>query len=210
MRKTLSIHYLTLTAICLVCIASCSPSDPPTTPNLPDPGYDAFYAYFPSEDGYQWTYEEKTYDGQENLLSSTTITGTYNKDNQSIEYKNGSYSNWYNSGSMLRCCNGAILLDYKEVNCNDDSTLISEKYTESGTFSSVYQFCKFQTAEVENYDDIDCIKTYQKNTFTDGSELHIERYFGKNIGLIYEKQTAIDLLGRVFQVNTKVLESHEF
>ena len=63
---------------------------------------------------------------------------------------------------------------------------------------------------LEGYENTKSIKTFQHNTFKDGSQRLIDRHFGFGIGLLYEKQTSINVQGEVNRVETKQLKSHQF
>jgi hypothetical protein len=197
----------------LLWIASCT--EDRTTISVPAPSYNQAYNYFPSQDGYEWTYIVIIEDGQGTTLSESTETGIYKAATNSIVSSvNGSLigtSNWYNSGSRLLCCNGSVLLDYTELDCAEDSTLIREETTVSNkTFIQTYQHCNTKQMGFEGYENTKSIKTFQHNTFRDGSQLLIDRHFGFGIGLLYEKQTSINVQGEVNRVETKQLKSHQF
>jgi hypothetical protein len=182
-----------------------------------EPGYYTAYNYFPSEDGYKWEYQNTTTNGNDSILEQVILIGIYSQPSKSINYmvdnQTRGYANWYNSGSRLICCNGSILIDYKQLDCNGDSVLIREENLQNGTFNTfirTYQFCETETLYVKGYENRDCIKTLQLNTFDDGSTLMTERYFGFGVGLMYEKQVNYDVDELIESTTTKELVSHQF
>jgi len=202
---------LLLLTLITISLCSCT-TEPSYIP--PEPSFNFAYSYFPSEDGYQWQYIKTTTDGTDSVLERSSLTGIYDKNQKSILYsKNGSYSNWYNYGSNLKCCNDMTLLDYNKLDCSEDSTLINEdKFKSNGynTYVKIYQHCDTKNILVEGYEGTDCIKTHQINTVDDGTKLIIDRYFGFGVGLIYERQISYDVNQRISTIETKELVSHAF
>jgi hypothetical protein len=211
--KIMKLKIQTILALLLATLFFSSFTEKPE-PYIPSvPSYNTAYNYFPSEDNYQWQYLEKSTDKNGTITNERTITAVYDKTTNQINYSNTSYSNWYNSGSRLICCNGSILIDYKQLDCNGDSVLIREENLKNGTFNTfirTYQFCKTETLYVKGYENRACIKTLQLNTFDDGSTLVIERYFGFGVGLIYEKKVSYDVDELIESMTTKELVSHQF
>lgn len=183
-----------------------------TTPD--SPYYDQGYNYFPSQDGYQWTYKTTVSDGNGNITSEKEEIAVYDKSTSQLNFTVDNnaigYANWYNINQRLQCCSGSILLDYSELDCLQDSTLIREENTENDTYITTHQHCKTKTIELENYKDVECIKTYQRNRSVNGSEVHIFRYFGYGVGLLKEVQTYVDIDGEIVAVKQKELKSHRF
>lgn len=175
--------------------------EPPPTSTPPDLPYtNAGYNYFPSEDGYQWEYWNTIKDENDSIIEQEKQIGVYSKPSTSINYTSDNqgrgYSVWYNYGERLLCCGSTILIDYKNLDCVEDSILIREESVTAGSrtvFIQTYQYCERKYRLVEGYEGTECIKTLQINKFDDGNKLVIERYFGFGIGLIYESQVTYDL-----------------
>lgn len=202
-------------AFIICCIALCSCTDTPIVASPPDLAYtNDGYKYFPSEDGYQWTYKTTIFGGNGDVMSEQEKIAVYDKStlrlNFTINNQVTSYANWYNTRERLECCNGSMLIDYSELDCFQDSLLIREENTENVVYITTYQHCNTETIELKNYEDIECIKTYQRNQFVDGSELHIIRYFGYKIGLLKNIQTSIDIDGKIENIELSELLSHRF
>lgn len=185
--------------------------------NTQEPGYNTAYNYFPSEDGYEWEYWKTTTNGNDSILEQVKLKGVYSQPSMSIYYtvdnQTSGSANWYNYGSKLVCCNGTTLIDYTKLDCAEDSILIQERSFPSGSqqvFIQLYQFCEREYPLVEGYESTASVKTLQTNTWSDGSKLVIERYFGFGIGLIYELQVSYDVGGKVDQTEIKELISHQF
>jgi hypothetical protein len=182
-----------------------------------EPGYYTAYNYFPSEDGYKWEYQNTTTNGNDSMLEQVILIGIYSQPSKSINYtvdnQTRGYANWYNYGSKLICCNGNTLIDYTKLECAEDSILIQERSFPSSdqqVFTQLYQFCERKYPLVEGYEGTASVKTLQTNTWSDGSQLVIERYFGFGIGLLYEIQVSYDVGGKVDQTEIKELTSHKF
>lgn len=179
--------------------------------------YEFAYEYFPNEHNYQWIYSLTITNGSGTDSETKTVTGTYDKSKNRIDYvhdnQSGGYANWYNRGNRLECCNGSILIDYDQLDCDKDSVIIESAYSHfnnDSTFIQKIQYCKTVKLEIEGYKDIECVRTFQTNTFSDGSILEIERFFGHGIGLMYNKQTSYYIDGRINKIETRKLISHVF
>ncbi len=184
------------------------------TPTIKSPETNSNYAFFPLKDGYEWNYEMTSVDFILNKTIKRNQLTKYSLDSQRLNnYYDGilwSYSYWKNQNNLLKCCVNTILLDYSQIGCTADSVLIQHVKKEDYTISN-YQFCdKILPSEVSDYSKVYCIKTTQINAYADGSEIHIKRYFGFDVGLVFEQQTYLDELGNTVKQETQKLVSHNF
>ena len=205
---------LVLSISILLSFASCKVEPIDTTP---DPSYNNAYNYYPSEDGYQWEYIERTTNDKNELTEEVALTAVYYQSDSTIEYSANdrvrSSAKWYNHGSRLMCCNNMRLLDYTKVDCIEDSTIIFEdNFDRNGLndFIQIYQYCEPQYKLIEGYEGTKCIKTVHSIKYGEGNEDIVIRYYGFGIGLIYESKTSFDLEGKLSQTVTKELVSHKF
>ena len=200
-----------LPVVLMISVLACKDkSKPMYTP----PDYSENYKYFPIKDGREWNYEITYVDSINNSRELYTELAKYNKDSSRTDYfRDGnlvSYAYWTNYDNKLGCCEGAVLVDYNQLECKSDSVLIFKKV--SGTTQiAVFQYCekKFLT-DVPKYEGISCIKTFQRNTYKGGNTLLIINYFGYGVGLIFRQQTRFDKFGKFESQETQKLLSHNF
>jgi hypothetical protein len=174
--------------------------------------YSENYKYFPIEVGREWTYNVKIIDKVSGTENEFIQIGKYNKDSVRTDYfrdsKLFSYTYWSNSNNKLGCCGDMILIDYNQLNCNEDSVLI---YTNENLNIKIHQYCKLVFKDdISEYNEVKCVKTIQINELNGGGILKIVQYFGHNVGLIFREETRFDHLGDIERETTWKLKSHNF
>lgn len=174
------------------------------------------HKYFPVKDGRTWNYETTLYGDKNVLISTHEDIGVYSMDSGCINnFRDGKFissSYWANSSSKMTCCNGRTLIDYSIIGekCIGDSVLTHTEEN-SGISIKMYQNCGRQYATmVMEYKDVECIRTYQKNTFSSGKTLEIINYFGYEVGLIYREEINKDAGGLLIGREVQKLKSHNF
>ncbi|MFT5723153.1 MAG: hypothetical protein ACI9JN_000262 [Bacteroidia bacterium] len=196
---------------CIAILISCTDAPNPTTFTAPD--FSEVHKYFPTQDGNKWDYKLKITD----FNGTTTIfeqRAIYSTDSLALNFYRDdilwSWANWSNDGNLLRCCGDKILVDYGLLNCSSDSVSIYHNEV-SHPETSIYQFCEKKFAlDVADYKTIECIKTVQYNTFSNGNTLKITNFFGYGVGLVYRQQITFDELGVIQNQETLILETHTF
>jgi len=147
------------------------------------------------------------------LFPSTKInfdSAVYFQDSlKMIFYRGGRpwyYKYWLHSGNTLGCCGKTILLDYNKLNCNGDSALISN-IKQSKDSVVIHQFCKETIVKNDILGELKCIRTLQKNYREGVVVLRINRYYSRNIGLVYNQQEGFNASGMATYTETKDLAS---
>lgn len=183
-----------------------------TTP-IPQPDYSELHRYFPSQDGYTWHYQDVRQNRRGDTTRNIKLRGVYDEFSRSLNYYVGDSSQgtayWYNDRDKLLCCNGLVLIDYSMLGCDGDSVLIYSDSISSGS-RNLYQYCDLVYTDVKGYDSIPCIKTLQINDYDNGTDLIIECYFARDIGLILQKTKNEHWLSGINYRQTQTLLSHEF
>jgi hypothetical protein len=206
--------YIALTYFCIVILFSSCEDE--KTIATPEPSYNNAYGYFPSENDYQWEYARTVTDDNDSTIVNEKLIAIYNKSDSTTTYRAGidgrRSAKWYNMGERLVYGDSSILIDYKKLNCTEDSLLIREESIlgSSGVFIQTFQLCERKYALVEGYEGKACVKTRQINKLNDGTKVIIIRYFGYGVGLVYESKISFDLNENIIETEIIQLISHTF
>ena len=182
--------------------------------NLPVPiDYSTNYKYNPTIDSSYWEYQvyelNEFGDTVKDYIIDTYYDASTRRFNSYEQNLVKSYRLWANYNNQVVCCVDRVLVDFNQLGCQGDSVLVDQD-SNSNIQIAVYQFCDATIPSiVVNYQGIKCIRTTQYNNYSDGSSLEIVRYFGYNVGLIYENQRELDGQGKVFWESFQFLRTHD-
>ncbi len=209
-RITANILFNTFAALLLISSGSCRKSPNRLSGTASNP-YTESYRFFPIQDKREWTYEVEFTD--QNGTTKHEELARYRTDSMCTNwYRDGvlqSMTYWANNANEMGCCGDVVLIDYDLLSCNADSVAIYSKQDASSS-RVIHQFCGRKKAEVDNYKQLDCIKTIQRNTDPAGAVLQLIHYFGENVGLIFRSETKFDKNGNVLTRKTTKLKHHKF
>lgn len=198
--------------VVLLTIQSCKKSEKKDWVTQKD--YSEAYKFFPTQNHNQWWYDYQLFDSAGNVLQDIEQRSVYSSDSSCINNYYGqqlfSVQFWKNSYNKMGCCVDRVLLDYDRLDCNNDSSIIYKK-VDSLNNDITYQFCKkVNPIQIEEYKTISCVKTKQITVLKDKSYRHINRYFGYEIGLIYQEQFIYSKYGNVLSKEVLRLKRHQF
>jgi hypothetical protein len=198
--------------ILLLLISACRKNNP--TPQPLSTNYAESYKYYPTKNGAQWFYLAIESDSSNNPPDSFQIRTAYSADSGTMNYYRNnvlmSYSLWVNQRNALGCCLDKTLINYDSIYSQRDSSLIYE-YNNGLPFDWIYQFkgTNFCTHNA-TYSTIPCILTKQYTDLSNDRKRTIVRYFGYQIGLLYEKETIRDKNKRILSESVLKLTAHQF
>lgn len=190
---------------------SCRKQGTRTSGQIPDP-FAQYDEYYPLKDSNEWNYKlviEDFLAGRTDTISQKSI---YLKAKERIDYFYNSqfrgYSYWERYGSKLMCCGDQVLIDFGQLECNGDSVRINRKQIPEGLIET-YQQCGFKyLTTLKPYESVKCIRTFQENTYDDGTKLQLIHYFGQGVGLIYRGSIKYDNQGKITRKESGYLQSH--
>ncbi len=198
--------------ILLLLISACRKNNP--TPQPLSTNYAESYKYYPTKNGAQWFYLAIESDSSTNPPDSFPIRAAYSADSGTMNYYRNnvlmSYSLWENQRNALGCCLNKTLINYDSINSQSDSSLIYE-YNNGLPYDWIYQFKGTNfCADNAAYSTIPCILTKQFTKLSNDRQRIIVRYFGYQIGLLYEKEIIRDKNKRILSESILQLTSHQF
>mgnify|MGYP000544161539 CR=1 FL=1 len=198
--------------ILLLLISACRKNNP--TPQILSTNYNEAYKFYPTKNGAQWFYLAIESDSSANPADSFPIRAAYSADSGTMNYYRNNvlmyYNLWVNQRNFLGCCLDNILLNYDSINSQRDSSLIYE-YNNGLPYNWIYQF-KGTTfcPDIATYSTIPCLLTKQYTDLSNDRKRTIIRYYGYQIGLLYEKETIRDKNKRLLSESILQLTAHQF
>ena len=171
------------------------------------------YRFFPQKNGNHWFYSNVYFDSLGKQVDSFDSKSVYSQDSGVINSYTGNFylgwMQWQTSSGAVRCCGGITLINYYNLDCNSDSILIDSKVDLPSR--KIYQYCvPVYLKNLLNYEKVKCIHTKQINTETNGRKLIIDRYYGYDVGLIYEVETYYASNGVQRYKVIKKIKRHQF
>ena len=164
-----------------------------------------YFHFFPYENDLHLEYIDFVYEcGSSNCLHLASKS-YFNSAENTITYSRNSVAyneeKWTIKNGLLSNASNEVHLDFYEINeFSNDVVKIYESNTDELS-TEIHQYRSPETCpKAEKFETVECIKTLEIKRWATGAYMKTARYYGRNLGLIYEEKRhhfADDTLGCV-------------